>query len=71
MLEMGEVLATSTDLEERRATFRAMLENFDKNPHGALLHTLAGFMAIRSDRLAMDPIPSEYLDLTTDGVTFK
>lgn len=71
MLEMGETLATSVDLEKRRETFRAMLDNFEQNPHGALLHTLAGFMAIRSDRLSMDPIPSEYLDLTTAGVTFK
>lgn len=71
MLEMGEVLATSVDLEERRETFRAMLDNFETNPHGALLHTLAGFMAIRSDRVSMEPIPSEYMDLTTDGVTLK
>ncbi len=71
MLEMGETLATSVDVEERRATFRAMLDNFETNPHGALLHTLAGFMGVRSDRLTMDPIPSEYMDLTTDGVSFK
>jgi len=71
MLAMGETLATSTDTGERREVFRKMLENFETNPHGALLHTLAGFMAVRSDRLSMDPIPSEYLDLTTDGVTFK
>lgn len=71
MLEMGKVLATSVDIDERRATFRAMLDNFEQNPHGALLHTLAGFMAIRSDRLSMDPIPSEYMDLTTVGVTLK
>lgn len=71
MLALGETLATSTDIDERRAAFREMLDRFEENPNGALLHTLAGFMAVRSDRLEMDPIPSEYLDLTTDGVIFK
>ena len=71
MLEMGEILATSADTEKRREIFRAMLDNFETNPHGALLHTLAGFMGVRSDRIALDPLPSQYLDLTTAGLSFK
>jgi hypothetical protein len=35
------------------------------------LHELAGFMGVRKDRLELKPLPSEYLDLTTDGVSFK
>ena len=71
MLELGETLRTSVDTEERREAFRAMLDNFETNPHGALLHTLAGFMGVRSDRLSMEPIPSEHMDLTTDAIRFK
>ena len=71
MLELGETLATSVDTDQRRQTFRRMLNRFEMNPHGAVLHTLPMFMGIRSDRLSMDPVPSEQLDLTTDGLTFK
>lgn len=71
MIELGNVLATSVYTEERRKVFADMLDRFEANPNGAVLHTLAGFMGLRSDRIAMDPLPSEYLDLTTDGVTFK
>lgn len=71
MLALGDELATSTDTARRREVFAEMLDRFEQDPHGAILHTLAGFMGIRGDRLEMDPIPSEYLDLTTDAVTFK
>lgn len=71
MIALGETLATSVDTDERRDVFRQMLDNFEQNPNGALLHTLAGFKAVRSDRISVDSLPSEYLDLTTDGVMFK
>lgn len=69
MLALGDVLETSTDIEERRRVFVEMLDKFELEPNGALLHSLASFMGIRSDRLSLDPIASEYLDLTTDGVS--
>ncbi len=71
MDELGRILATSVDTDERRRVFGEMLDRFEQNPNGAILHTLAQFMGIRSDRLALDPIPSEHLDLTTAGLTIK
>ncbi len=71
MQKLGDVLKTSVDTDERRKVFAEMLDHFEKNPHGAVLHTLAQFMGVRSDRLELNPLPSEYLDLTTDGVTFE
>ena len=71
MLALGKVLETSTDTQERRKVFAQMLDNFETDPNGALLHSLAGFQGIRSDRLSYDPIASEHMDLTTDGVKFK
>ncbi|MEM5477898.1 ABC transporter substrate-binding protein [Pacificibacter sp. AS14] len=71
MLALGEVLATSTDTSERRAVFAEMLDTFEADPNGAILHALAGFKGIRADRLSYDPIASEYMDLTTDSVKFK
>lgn len=71
MLELGEILATSTDTEERRRVFAEMLNRFEEDPNGANLHSLASFMAIRSDRLSLDPLPTEYMDLTIDGLNLK
>lgn len=71
MLKMGDELATLIDTTRRREIFTEMLDRFEKDPHGAILHELAGFMGVRKDRLELKPLPSEYLDLTTDGVSFK
>ena len=70
MLDMGQVLATSIDLDERREMFGAMLDRFEVNPHGAALHYLTQIYGVRSDRLTFSPLASQYLDLTTAGVTF-
>ena len=70
MLDMGQVLATSIDLDERREMFGAMLDRFEVNPHGAALHYLTQIYGVRSDRLTFSPLASQYLDLTTAGITF-
>lgn len=70
MIELGQRLATSIDIDDRRAVFAEMLDRFDANPHGAVLHYLTQHYGIRSDRLAFSPLPSEYMDLTRAGVIF-
>ncbi|MCA6115239.1 oligopeptide ABC transporter oligopeptide-binding protein [Bradyrhizobium sp. WSM 1738] len=71
MLTLGNELATSLDTKRRRAIFAKMLENFEEDPHAGILYVTPMFMGMRKDRLSMDPLPYAYLDLTTDGVTFK
>lgn len=71
MEKLGNELATSVDTKRRQEIFGQMLDQFNKDPNGAILHTLAQFMGVRQDRVTLNPISSEYLDLTTDGVSFK
>lgn len=71
MVAMGDELATSIDTARRREIFGKMLDKFDKEPNGAVLYDLAAFMGERSDRVSLKVLPNEYLDLTTDGLSFK
>ncbi len=71
MVAMGDELATSIDTARRREIFGKMLDKFDKEPNGAVLYDLAAFMGERSDRVSLRVLPNEYLDLTTDGLSFK
>lgn len=71
MVSMGDDLATSIDTAHRREIFGKMLDKFNKEPNGAVLYDLAAFMGERSDRISLDVLPNEYLDLTTDGLSFK
>ncbi|PSH56481.1 ABC transporter substrate-binding protein [Phyllobacterium sophorae] len=71
MQKLGDELTTSTDIKRRREVFGKMLDEFEQDPHGGMLHDLAQFMGVRKDRIELKPLPSEYLDLTTEGVSFK
>lgn len=71
MLKLGEELARSIDTERRRVVFAKMLDNFEQDPHAGILFGTPMFMGTRKDRLSMAPLPYAYLDLTTDGITFK
>lgn len=71
MERLGETLATSTDLEERRRIFGEMLDTFAADPDGAALHLLTQFFGVNTDRIELDPMPTLYLDLTTSGVSFQ
>lgn len=71
LIKMGEDLTTSIDTKHRRDVFAKMLDRFARNPHGAILYTMAQFMGERSDHIDLNVLPTEYLDLTTDGLKFK
>jgi peptide/nickel transport system substrate-binding protein len=71
MVKLGEELATSIDVGRRREIFARMLDTFEQDPNSAILYITPMFMGIRKDRLSLDPLPHAYLDLTTDGITFK
>ncbi|QRM33268.1 ABC transporter substrate-binding protein [Microvirga sp. VF16] len=71
MVALGQDLATSIDTAHRRQVFAQMLDKFEKDPNSANLYTAAHFIGIRKDRLTYKALPTEYLDLTTTGVSFK
>jgi hypothetical protein len=48
-----------------------MLEKNDRDPNTANFYVAAHFMGFRKDRLTYNPLPAEYLDLTTEGVSFE
>lgn len=68
---LGETLTSSMDVSERRAAFNEMLDRFDSNPHGSALHLLTQFFGVNDERLTMNALPTNYLDLTTTGIQFK
>uniref|UniRef100_UPI0028A1D8EC ABC transporter substrate-binding protein n=1 Tax=Paracoccus sp. TaxID=267 RepID=UPI0028A1D8EC len=68
---LGETLTSSMDVSERRAAFNEMLDRFDTNPHGSALHLLTQFFGVNDERLTMNALPTNYLDLTTTGIQFK
>ncbi|CAH2402350.1 ABC transporter substrate-binding protein [Mesorhizobium escarrei] len=71
MAALGEELSTSVDTGHRRAVFAQMLDKFDEDPHSANFYTAAHFIGVRKDRLTYRALPTEYLDLTTTGVSFR
>lgn len=70
MQELGQTVATSTDTAERRAVFAEMLDRFEEDPDGGILHMLTQFMGV-NERISMDPMPTLYMDLTTEGIRFN
>lgn len=68
---LGEALSISMDTDERRKIFGEMLDRFNDNPHGSILHLLTQFFGVNTQRLTLDVMPTNYLDLTTTGVRFK
>ncbi|MBL0373509.1 hypothetical protein JJB09_15880 [Rhizobium sp. KVB221] len=71
LIPLGQTLATSMNTEERQKAFGEMLDRFNQNPHGSVLHLLTQFFGVNKQRLALDVMPTNYLDLTTAGVQFK
>ena len=60
--ELGRVLTTSLDQDERRAAFARMLEIVDaEDPPGTALHMIGFFYGIRAD-LDWTPTPAPYID---------
>jgi peptide/nickel transport system substrate-binding protein len=71
MAALGQDLATSTDTAHRRQVFAQMLDKFEEDPNSANFYTAAHFLGVRKDRLIYKALPTEYLDLTTTGVSFR
>lgn len=69
--KLGEVLETSTDLEERRRAFRGMLEIYeDVDPPGTVLHDLTMFYGVRPG-VDWSPYPIEYMDLRPTNLSLR
>lgn len=66
--KLGPVLQTSLDAEERKRTFRRMLEIYDRDdPPGTALHDLTMFYGKRRD-LAWNAYPAEFMDFRADNM---
>jgi peptide/nickel transport system substrate-binding protein len=69
--ELGKILETSTDLQERRKTVRRMLEICDsEQPALISLHAMTMFYGKR-DEVNWRAYPAEYMDLTAANLSFK
>lgn len=69
-LALGKVLETSADTRQRREVFARLLDNFEADPHGAVLHSLPLFYGVRDD-IAWKAFPTEYMNLTTAELSFR
>ena len=69
MIALGNTLATEIDTAKRREVFADMLDRFELDPNGALLHKLTQIYGVKKG-VTYNPLPSEYMDLTTLGVSF-
>jgi peptide/nickel transport system substrate-binding protein len=66
---LSETLAGSLDVEERKRSFRRMLEIFDvSDPAGTVLHDLTMFYGKRKD-VVWHPYPIEYMDFRAANMT--
>jgi peptide/nickel transport system substrate-binding protein len=68
--EDGRTLVTNVDTAARRDAFRAMLEHFRDDPDGATLHALTQFYGVR-DAVNWEPFPTQYMDLSTNSLSFE
>ena len=69
--ELGEILATSTDVEARRQAFQGMLDIYHHgDPPGTILHTLGQFYGL-SARLDWTPYPVAYMDFRARNATVE
>ena len=69
-LELGKVLESNPDVKVRRDVFAKLLDNFELDPHGANLHALVQFYGV-NDRVKWEPYPTQYMNLTTDELSFQ
>lgn len=61
--ELGAILETSTDTEERREAFRRMLDIYqNEDPSGTYIHQMTIFYGVR-DEIQWEPAFAEYMDL--------
>ena len=67
--QLGGILETCTDLDVRQKVFREMLEIFDKDPSGSVLHALTMFYGKRKD-INWTPYMYEYMDMTAANLSF-
>jgi len=66
----GRILASSNDLNKRRAAFRSMLEILqNQDPSGTYLHQLVMYYG-KSKRLNWQPSVVEYMNFRPDGLQF-
>lgn len=68
MIALGDILATEADTAKRREVFADMLDRFQVNPNGALLHKLTQIYGVKQG-ITYNALPSAYMDLTTLGVS--
>jgi peptide/nickel transport system substrate-binding protein len=68
--ELGKILETSTDLQERRKVFREMLEINEQDPAGIPLHALTMFYGKRKE-VNWTPYQFEYMDLRPGHLSFN
>ena len=70
MIALGNTLATEADTAKRRVVFADMLDRFKTDPNGTPLHKLTWFERVLAGT-TYDPLPTEYLDLTTSSLTLE
>ncbi|PCI85416.1 MAG: oligopeptide ABC transporter oligopeptide-binding protein [Hyphomicrobiales bacterium] len=70
MIVLGKTLATETDTAIRRDVFTTMLDKFETNPRGAVLHELTQIYGVRKG-LTYSPLSTSYMDFTTAGVSVE
>lgn len=69
--QLGAVLESSSDLEERRKIFRRMMEIYQiEDPSGTYLHQLAMFYG-KNKNIDWKPDVVEYMNLRPGGLKFK
>lgn len=69
--QLGETLVSSTDVEERRAAFRRMLEIYqNEDPSGTYIHQMTIFYGV-NDRVNWSPAFAEYMDIRPGKISIN
>ena len=69
--ELGQILATKTDVKVRRDAFQKMLDIYEwEDPPGTILHVLGQFYGVSSG-LQWTPYPVAYMDFRARNASFK
>lgn len=69
--ELGQILATSTDTEARRAAFQEMLDIYHhEDPPATILYTLGQFYGI-SEAVDWTPYPAAFMDFRARNASVK
>lgn len=67
--KLGDILQTSTDLDERRRVFARMLEITEQDPPGIVIHTETAFYGVRSG-VKWRPYASQRMDFRARNLAF-